>query len=423
MANTITTLQALSDEILVQMEANTIFMMKSNRDYEESMVKWVTDTKAIVDIRLPNNFLVNDTWDITSVNREVTERFVSLTADKVANVSFDLTTFEDTFEIDVDKAERTTKEIPTNIALEIDAYLAQKLFEESYFNIGTAGSEVSSLKSISLAQAFMNDMAFPNGGKRLGVVSEDTYANLASITAIQNSYNEKMNQDITRRWIIGNLYGMDLFHNQAVIKHTAGVGLVTDTPSGGLVEGGTVKAAVSSGTSMVIENLGVSTPGVFVKGDKLDIVGRSTLHPRTLRATGKVFQVTVTDTTLASSSAGEVTVNFLPAIDVSATSPYQNIDAEIPVDAQVMLHTANTGVGSTVKVPYTANVFYHESALLFAAPKIKPLFSDDIFSSDEEGINLRMSTHGDINLSKKTTRIDVPYGGLTIPSRSMILMG
>lgn len=421
MANELNTLQALSDNILIQMEANTVFMMNSNRDYEEAMTKWVTDTAAEVQIRLPNNFLVNNTWDISSVDRTVQERFATLTADQVANVSFDLDTFEDTFEIDVEKSARTTDQIPSNLGLNIDAFLSQKLFDESYFTIGTAGSIVNSFTPISQAAAFMNDMDIPDGGQRFGVVSEDTYANVAAFKELQNSFNVKMNKDITRQWMIGPLAGFKLFHNHAVIKHVAGVGLDTDTPSGGKVGAGTVKTAVASGTSMVVENLGASTTGVFLKGDKIDIVERSTLHPRTLNSTGKVFQVTVTDVSVDASPGGEATVNFLPAI-VSTDTPYKNIDAEIPIGAALNLHTANELIASTTKLPYTANVFYHKSALMFAAPKIKQLFSDDTFSSDG-GINIRISTHGNILTSVRTSRLDTVYGGLVRGERSVVVAG
>lgn len=420
MPNTLTTLQALSDKILIQMESNTVFMMNSNRDYQESMTKWVTDTKAEVQIRLPNNFLVNDTWDITSADRTITERYDTLTADKVANIPFDLSTVEDTFEIDVEESARTTEQMPSNLGLDIDSYLAQELFYGTYLNIGTPGSVIDAIKPISQAQGFMNDMAMPDGGQRCGVVSEDTYGNIGAYAQIQNSYNLSMNKDITRKWMIGDLYNFKLYHNHAVIKHVAGVGLDTDTPSGGYVEAGTVKTAVPSGSTIVAKGLTNLSTGTFLKGDKVDVIGRQTLHARNLRPTGKVWQFTVTADAGAVSSGGEVTISISP--EVITTGPYQNIDAEIPVDAQLMLRTANELIGSTTKVPYTANVFYHKSALMFAAPKIKRLFAEDTFSTDE-GINIRISSHGNIMTSVRTSRLDTLYGALVRGERSMLVLG
>lgn len=420
MANTLNAKEALALKILVQMEANTVFMSNSWRDYEVDMVRWPSDTKAEVDIRLPNNFSVNNTWDITAVTREVQERIITLTADRVSNVSFDLTTFEDTFEIDKNFNMRTVQPASANIALDIDNYLSQQLFLGTYYHVGTAGTLVASYDAVSSVTAFMNDAAMPDDNMRLGVLSEETYGSIASFTGLQNSNAVDITKDITRKWRIGEVANVMLFHNHAIVKHTAGVGDANATPANGIVDAGDSKAAVASGTTMVIENLKASETGVFLQGDLLTIPNRQFLHPRTGVATGRPFQITITDVSVDSTAGGEATINFLPAI--VTTGPYQNIDAQIAIGDNLNLATANTGVGSTVKVPYTANMFYHKSALLFAAPKIKKLFNDDAFAMND-GISIRLSGNGDILTSVRTARLDNLHGTVIDGTRSVALLG
>ena len=420
MASQLNTNEALASRILLNYEANLAFAMHSNRDYEQDAVRWVSDTAAQVDIRMPNNYEVNDSWDITSVSRDITENTITLDVDQIRNVPFDLSTFEDTYEIDIQKEKRTVIPASSNLALKVDAYIAQQLFLESYFHTGTAGAAIASWTSISNCTGLMNDLAFPDGGQRVGVLAENVYATLGGFTDLQNSNDVGMTQDITRRWKIGSLANIDLFHNHAVVKHIAGVGLDTATPSGGVVGAGTVKTAVSSGNTIIIENLGTSTTGVFLKGDKLTIGGRYALHPRTLENSNRPFQVTVLDTSVDSSAGGEATITVAPAI--ITTGPYANIDAQIGIGDTVTLATANTGLASAVKVPYTANMFWHPTGLIFAAPRLKNLFPDDTFATDD-GISMRMSTDGDVLKSIRTTRIDTFFGVKTDPKRVLCLLG
>jgi len=420
MANTLNAKEALALKILVQMEANTVFMANSWRDYEVDMVRWPSDTKAKVDIRLPNNFEVNNTWDITSVSRDITERTITLTADRPTNVSFDLSTFEDTFEIDKNYDMRTVRPASSNIALSIDNDLSVALFEGAYYHVGTAGTLVASYEAISQVTAFMNDTAIPDDGMRLGVLSEQTYGSLGSFSGLQNSNAVDITKDVTRKWRIGEVANIMLFHNHAVVKHIAGVGEVAETPANGVVDAGTSKAAVASGNTMVVEGLGVSTPGVFLKGDLITIPERQVLHHRTLQPTGRPFQITILDTTVASSAGGEATITFSPAI--VTTGPYKNIDAEVAIGDSLTLATGNSGVGSATKGIYTANIFYHKTALLFAAPKIKKLFADDAFAM-RDGISIRLSGNGDILTSIRTARLDNLSGKVVDGSRVVILLG
>ena len=418
MASVLNTKEALAREILLPYMANTVFMTNSWRNYETQMVKWVSDTAAQVDIRLPNNYLVNKTWDVTSVDRTIDERYVSLIADQIANVSFDIDSFEATFKIDQEKAARTTEPAAINLSLDTDNYLALQLFYNSYHHLGTPGTLMNSWATVSSMTAYQNDLAMPDGGMRIGVLSEETYGSLGADANLQNSNVNTLSNDITRKWRIGNLANQTLYHNHAIVKHTAGIGDVTATPSSGQVAAGAIKTAVSSGTVMVVKDLGTET-GVFLKGDKITIPNRQFLHPKTLNPTGRPFQVTVTDTSVDSVS-GDATVNFLPAI--VTTGKYQNIDAELAVDDNLILSTGNSGLGSATKGTYTANIFYHKSGLIFAAPQLKMLFKDDGFVN-KDGISLRVSSNGDILKSLRTTRIDTFYGSYIDGTRTALYLG
>jgi len=420
MANTLTTKEALVRRILLNFEANLAFTMHSNRDYEMDAVRWVSDTKAEVEIRMPNNYIVNDTWDITAANRDIKEEFITLTIDQIRNVPYDLSTFEDTYEIDQNKENRTVIPAANNLALKVDNYVARQQFLKTYFHTGTAGTQISTWNSISQMTGIMNELAFPDGGQRVGILSEDSYGSLGSFTDLQNSNATDITKDITRRWKIGNLANIDLFHNHAVVKHIAGVGDANATPSSGTVTAGTVKTAVSSGNTIVVEALKASETGVFLQGDKITIGGRLALHPKTLETTSRPFQVTVLDISVDSSVGGETTITVDPAIQI--TGPYQNVDAEIPIGATLTLATGNSGAGSTTKAPYTANMFWHPTGLIFAAPKLKSLFKEDTFST-KDNISMRMSSHGDILKSIRTARLDTFFGVKIEPQRNICLLG
>lgn len=421
MASTFNFQQILADEILIRFLENNVLVDTAWRNYESATTDG--DTGGSVKVRLPNNFLVGRTLDVSGSSGDVVEKYVDLTVDQIANVVMNVNSLEKTFKLTKKLDERTLVPASVDLAETVDADLAYELFVNSYLTTGTAGSQPSTYKAISDTEAFMDDMAIPDGGMRYGVVSPSTYSSLRSFADFQNSYDASMTKAINRKGDLGNINNFNMRRSVSVVKHTAGIGDSTATPATGLVDAGLVKTAITSGNTMVVKGLNATDTGTFLKGDKITLENVYGTHPTRLTSTGREFQITVLEDAAAVSAGGEVTITFSPAIDASATSPYKNIaGSSIPVDTALHLVTANSGLASATKQPYEANIFYHNSALIFASPQLAMLDRDDGFSS-KNGISLRTHSDSVFNTSVRGTRIDTQWGRLIQADRSIVLVG
>jgi len=416
MADQYTSMQAVAEDALAEFHNQCSLIMAANKDVQPQFLTGEFDKGATIKVRKPNKFLVTDGAVISSIP-DTTERTVDLTLDTRKKVVMDFTTQDLTLYTKTQFKQRFIDPAVLQLANVVEADVALKLTQQVYNHTGTAGTAPSSYADLAREKAFLNKMGIPED--HMFAMQEDNYSSLISNAGLQNSFLPALNQEITRRYLTGNLAAMDIMHSVLMPVHIAGIGDPTATPANGYVAAGTVLSNIASGsTSTIITGLGNGTTGTFKKGDKVKFVGYYSINPiDTSITTGEPFEVTITEDAGAASAGGEVTINFSPAIISDATSPYKNVDSQILATTPVYIASANTGAGSTTKVAYKTNVGFYRDAIQFAAPplvipkSVVPAAAGRM-TDPETGISIRLVESYDVINDKTITRMDMVYGVL-----------
>lgn len=369
MSNSFVTKTDVAEEILIDFQAATPVIGSTWRRYEDRIINgggW--DKGGKLDIPLPQKYIVNDGATITTIP-DIEEKKTQLTLDYRKNVPMQFTTQEMTTDSKFKFKERFLTPAVNELAAIAESIVAQEMFDHTYIVQGTAGVCPATYKSVALLRSAMNKMMLRRDKRWLGF-SEDCYADIISAGTLQNSFDMKLTKDINRDAQLGRIAQFQSYSSPLFVQHIAGIGDVTATSASGKVSAGTVKTIVTSGSTMTLTGLGTET-GVFLKGDKIQFEGVYHVSPIGRKTTNLPFSVVVTDTSVDSSS-GDAVINFEPAIVSAATDPFRNISNTAGLQATTVanLITANTGVGSTVKNPYTLNFGYLPEGVIFAAPPL-----------------------------------------------------
>lgn len=414
MADTYTSMQAVAEDALAEFHNKLGLVASANKDVEPQFLTGEFDKGNTIKIRKPNRFTVSDGAVIASIP-DTEERTVDLVLDTRKKVVMDFTTQDLTLYTKTQFKQRFIDPPVLQLANKVESDVALKLTQQVYNHAGTAGTAPASFTDLAREKAFLNKMGIPED--HMFMMQEDQYSNLISIANLQNSFLPALNQDITRRYLSGNLAGMDIMHSVLMPSHIAGIGDSTATPANGYVAAGTVKTNIASGsTSMVITGLNPTDTGTFLKGDKIKFTGYYSVNPNEIDiSTSEPFQVTVTADAAAVDGSGDVTVNFYPAIISDTASPYRNVTSQILATTPIFIATANTGVGSATKVPYKTNVGFYRDAIQFAAPPLRIPKSvvpgaAGRMTDPETGISIRLIEAYDVINDKTITRFDILYG-------------
>jgi hypothetical protein len=422
MADTFTTMQDVTEEALVQFHNQLGIVKSANKDVEPQFLNGHWDKGNTIKVRKPNRHIVSDGATIASIPDTV-ERTVDLTLNYRKKVVMDFTTSDLTHYARADFTNRFITPAAIQLANKVERITTDELVKKVYNHIGQAGTAPSSYANLTAVKAFLNKLGIPE--EHYFAMQEDNYASLISNANLQNSFLTPLNEGITRKYMAGALSAMDIMHSIFPTPQTAGIGDVTATPSNGYVACGTVKTNVANlSTSITLTGLGTQT-GVVLKGDKIYIEGFYSINPLEKELqTGEYIEFTVLAD--ANSASGDATVSISPTVRHLTTDPYQNVNAQITAGAKVYLASANTGVGSTVKVPYKINTAYHRDAVQFAAPPLmvpKDAVSLGSATNTETGISLRIIEKYDIINDKNIIRLDILFGVLINAEYAIAYLG
>jgi len=431
MANTYVTMTEVAEDLLQDFENNLLVTATTWRGYEDDISNAHTDTGGSVTIRKPIKYNVGTSATITGTTSTV-EKSTTLTVDQRRNVEANFTTNDLTFYSKDKFRERFITPMAKELANAVDLYVADEMGKAINFFSGTAGTKPSSYGAVADTGALMNKLGIPMADRWLGL-SEDSYSSLMTAGTLQNSNDIQINRDITRRGQIGMINDMQSFHSIFMKRQIAGIGDSSATPASGLVAAGNVKTTVTSGSTLVVENLQNSDTGVFQPGDKITIAGAFSVNPITQTSTGQLMQFTITDAAAIDSSAsGEATITVSPAIISASTDPYRNISNTSGIvggtGSAISLATSATVAGTAATVPYEINMGYVPSAVLFAAP---PLAMPKSISGEAAGratdpdtkVSIRMIEDYDVINDKVITRADVIFGVQVLDDRIVGLLG
>lgn len=429
MADTFTTMTQVADEALAFFHNKMGLTAVSTKEYQSQFQNKAWDTGQTIKVRQPNNYLVSDGAVISSIP-DTTERTVDLTLNYRKKVVMDFTTADLTFYTKHQARQRFIEPAVLALSNQVEKQVATDLVAAVTNYKGTAGTAPTTYGSLAQVKAFMNKMGIPE--QQHFFFQEDNYADFISNSNLQNSFNTQINTDISKKYFLGELADLMVSHSIHLPVHTAGIGDSSATPSNGFVAAGNVKTTVTSGNTLVIENLQGSDTGVFLEGDKIKIAGVYSVNKiDPTMQTGELIEFTVL-ADANSTAGGEATITVSPTIDSAATSPYRNISntAGIPGGAgsAVSLATANTGAGSTGKVPYKTNVGFHPNAILFAAPPLvipKSVAGAAAGRSidPDTGISIRFIEDYDVTNDRIITRMDILFAIKINPEYAIALLG
>lgn len=416
MANNFTTKTDVAEEILIDFQNEGVIANTTWRDYEERIIGDGWDLGGVLDIPLPNKYIVNDGAVISSVP-DINEQKTQLELTFRKNIPMKFSTQEMTTSSRFDFKKRFITPAVQQLSAQVEKDLADQMFLHTYHVSGTAGVCPQAYASAALLRARMNNMMVPRADRFLGF-SEECYANMISAGTLQNSFDVNLTRDINREAELGRIAQFASYSSPLLASHIAGVGDDTATPSAGLVSAGTVKTTVTSGASITITGLTALSTGVFEPGDKLVFSGVFFVDPLTRKTTNELFSITIVDpSSIDADGSGDAVITVEPNIVSAATSPFRNISDTTGLQAGTIVNlvTANTGVASATKVAYTMNFGYIAQGVIFAAP---PLAMPDGIPTKDIGrvvdpdtkTSVRIYSFTDGLNDTSTHRLDLLYG-------------
>jgi hypothetical protein len=431
MANTYITMQEVAEDLLIDFQNSLLVTATTWRGYEDDITNAHTDTGGSVKVRKPVRYNVGTGATITGTTSTV-EKEVTLTVDQRRFVEANFTTQDLTLSAKDQFRKRFITPMGRDLANTVDNYNAALMGADLNYFLGTAGSAPAEYKDAALTNSFMDQLGIRAADRWLGY-GTDTYAELISEGTLQNSFDLQLNKDVTRRGQLGQIADFQSYKTIFAPKQIAGIGDIAATPTAGFVSAGNVKTTVTSGNTIIVENLGVSSTGVFNPNDKIKIAGYYSVNPITGDSTGKLIQFTITNAVpVDSDGSAEATITVSPAIISAATDPYRNVSGSVGIlggaGSAISLASANSGVGSTTLLPYEINLAYVPEAVLFAAP---PLMIPNsvvpkaagLATDPETKISIRvLETYDGIN-DKIITRADILFGTQVLSDRIVGLLG
>jgi hypothetical protein len=441
--------QDLAEEALKRLEAKFNFVKGANRDYSRFLNNDGTvDKGTTFDIPAQNWSLTASDSGYAALAKTTSEKKMQMTLDKETNAGWTPDVNELQFFAKKNQLQRFRIPRLERMASDIELDIAWRLFRATYRFRGQAGVQPSTYQTVANLSADMNDQDIPMDERWL-YLSNSTSANISFAGFLSNDL--KISRAFTQRAVVpaNTMDFAQIMRSNVVMKHQAGVGLNTATPANGLVACGTVKTSVANGaTTITLTGLGTSVLDVLREGDKLIIPSISTVDLVHKQVQGQAVTFSVlsgTDPTplptpvdpqdtryqFASDSSGDLTVTYCESDAVEDGCLYfsgaeQNIASQITAGTPVLLVTANTAVGSTVKATYEANISFYTQAVQFAAPASVTLDKRDTVAVDPY-IATGVTWYQDKQISTGTpsaeNRWRMQWARRIFPVYSMILLG
>lgn len=338
----------------------------------------------VITIKKPQRSVVLDGPDITSQIQSTTQQSDTMTVDKFKTINFEfgvkemsLTPAEFFREILVDPMVK----LPNQVDMDL-----HDLYKKVYHVRGPAGSRNLNFDDIIDLGVEMNQMGVP--GNRNLVLAPTDHGEMSK--DMKGVFLPTFVDGIVRSAQLGQLGGFQTFMSQNVKEHDQAT-----------ISGYLVNDTMASGDTTVDINTGSGTPA---EGDVFYFASTNAVNPINYTSTGRPKRFTVT-------SFASSTITFTPAI--VSTGAYQNVDA-LPSNTDAI----------TFEGDHTANLAFNKNALCLATVPIAPV--DGLIQSQASynGINVTISSDGDIRTMKSIKRLDILYGVKALyPDYAARLMG
>lgn len=396
MANSLLTIDMITNEALAVLENELTFTKFVNREYDDQFANSGAQIGDTLNIRKPVRY-VTRTGAALQVQNSV-ESSVPVTLSQ-AGCDIAFSTKDMTLAIAM-FSQRFIEPMLASVANSIDnAGLAQ--YKNVYQAVGTPGTTPNSLLTYLNAGVKLDNSAAPKGDTvRSAVVNPQAQATLVNaLTTVFNPTNTIGDQYISGN--MGRAAGFKWSMDQNVKQHTFG------TNSGSI----TVTTTVTTGAASIALS-GFAAADTVNQGDIFTVANVFAVNPQSRETTGQLQQFVATALATADGS-GNMTVSVSPApvfTGIDATEQNQNVN-RLPTSGDAV-----TMFGSSGQISPQNMVFCRDAFTLACADLMMPGGVDMAARKRSKSLNMSMRAVRayDINNDRLPMRIDVLYGWATM---------
>ena len=383
MANSLLTIDMITNEAVRLFTQTNAFMRTVNRQYDDQFARSGAKIGNTLRIRLPNDYVVNNGPAITP--QGTNEQNTSLTVATQKNVPVSFGTAEKTMSLD-DFSERILAPAVNRLAAAVAGDLMNMANESANLVFKTSGGSMVSPDATTWLDAGAKlDFNLAPRMDRAIILDPRTQARTVGSLAGLFNPQQKISGQYETGIITKDTLGFDWMYDQTTKVHTVGT-----------FSAGTVNGASQTGTTLVTNAI----TGTLNKGDIITIAGVNAINRLTGEDQGELRQFVVTANVLT----GATSIPIYPAI-VPAPAAYNTVTAS-PANSAVISLVATAGS------KYRQNLAFYPEAFTMATADLEMPTAGVVQASRAQfdGVSMRMIESYDIMSDSLITRLDILYG-------------
>lgn len=400
MANSLLTIDQITNEALRLLENNLVLTRNVNRQYDSSFAVEGAKIGSTLRIRKPDRVLVSNGAALQV--QEENQQYTTLTVSSQKHIGVAFSSAERTMSLD-NYSELILKPRISQLATTIDADVAQGVIKYIGQSVGTPGTTPATSAVLLSGNQKLNESAAPMD-KRFCIVNPA--ANAGLVEGLKGLFNPV--STVSKQFKTGlmgeGILGLDeMAMSQSIASFTTGSRT-----------NGTTGAAVTTEGATSISLAGLGNGGTVKQGEVFTIDDVYAVNPQTRQSTGSLFQfVVLADAT--ADGAGAATVTVAPIY--SASQALATVDA-LPGNGATVTFL---GGASTA---YPQNIIAHKDAIAFATADLVLPVKMEASRVNHNGISMRVVKGYDIVNDREICRLDVLYGyGVIRPELAVRLWG
>jgi len=391
MANTLLTIDEITNEALRLAHEKASFLGTINRQFDNSMGEGGGKNGGSIRIRLPSQYTRRQGSRVMDV-QDSEQQKTTLTVATQDGVDMKFNSSELALSLD-NFSKLHLEPAMASLISGVESDVLQGCTKLTYNLAGTAGSPPSDLAAVGAARAKLNQYLAPKDGNRF--IQYDSVNMGTIVNGLKGLFQDSSQiKEQYREGMMGRTAMADWYENERVWTMTNGSDVTgTTDAAAGVTDGGNTLSADTA------------APVTYTVGQVFTIAGVYACHPETKAAYSHLQQFT---NTAGTGSGGDMTIS--PTIYL--TGPKQNVCSS--TGAQLATTDFNsktlTAVGSA-STGYVQNIMYHKDAFTFATQNL-PIMADaaKCVIKTYDGISLRVWQGSDIKNDELLTRIDILYG-------------
>lgn len=391
MANTLLTIDMITQEALRVLHEKVTFIRSIHRGYDDRFAQSGAKIGSKLRVRAPVQYKVGQ--GATMVPQDTVEEFVDLKVDRQSHVGIAFGGAEMALSLD-DYSDRILQPAMSVMAADMEAYAIMRATQLSQWQVGTPGTTPNAMATYLAARTKLNQALAPKDRDRNILISSIFGEKI--IDAMKSLAQDE--DEVSRQYregSMGRMAGFDWAESESMHTHVNGTAAVAAQ----------VNATVTVDGTDQLQLKGLGTTNTVTAGTVIEIAGRFDVHPETkaLRTTVKQFVVQETVT----AAGGIATVTVSPKIYFANTTGRQNVSSAPTLNDNVaILGAAAPAAGSA----YECGLAYHKNAFTVATADL-PLPSGGEGSRKQfEGISMRIWRDSEILTDTHLCRVDVLWG-------------